>query len=351
MEPIIAIHQNRLVTAANSCLTCRRAHYYAVNDTPKSNHQEPTHRVTSSAHVRARQALQDVVIAELDERGWQTLTDPLEETEQPYRFQLTPRLLLTNIQPQLTRHPQHTNDHWVPLDIRSRGNRAYTRWQHRGVLLSHPDTAASIAIAHALLAQQDRIHPKAPAVMGVLNTDNFEVDIATLPAQQIQQVLESVAEHLAPLAELLLDEPDGEPPSPDHEPNSRQCQRCPWLTTCGNSADTDDAAERDDTDADTPSEDQAQQALNAWVAADREIKTVSLAQKTKKQARDTLVAWLNSQSLDTASVADQDGVLRKINLSSYPRNSPNIKTIQRMLTAEQYDQAVPYVTQQRLTVK
>ena len=177
------------------------------------------------------------------------------------------------------------------IEVKTRGPSAFKRWQALGAERSHPDAVAQAALYTYGLYGEAR-----DAVLAVMDTGARAWDTEVIPAERVEHALERTREWLAPLgAHYATHGADPEVlPERDFEAGSWRCRSCPFLATCLPGDVEEGANAAPEGEEPEVSDEEAREAVAAYVAA-RE--TLREPEQAKRQALDTLKAWMRGQGV------------------------------------------------------
>ncbi len=281
--------EGQLEVRASAASGCRRALWYAA-----TGHAPAPPDDEALTVMETGRALEPVVLRAMQREGWEVT--PADATHPETVFlQLTPTVKVTG-------HPDATGQ--APLfgeeaviEVKTRGPAAFKRWQALGAERSHPD-----AVAQAALYTYGLFGEARDAVLAVMDTGARAWDTEMIPAERVEHALERTREWLAPLgAHYATHGADPEVlPERDFEAGSWRCRSCPFLATClpGNAEEATEAAESDEPEV---SDEEAREAVTAYAAA-RE--TLREPEQAKRQALDTLKAWMRRQGSAKAELGN-----------------------------------------------
>ena len=128
-------------------------------------------------------------------------------------------------------------------------------------------------------------------------------DMEVIPAERVERALERTREWLAPLgAHHATHGADPEVlPERDFEAGSWRCQSCPFLATCLPGDVEEGANATPESEEPEVSDEEAREAVTAYAAA-RE--TLREPEQAKRQALDTLKAWMRPQGSGKAELGN-----------------------------------------------
>ncbi len=268
--------QGHIDVRASAAGSCRRALWYAA-----TGHEPAPPGDEALTVMETGRALEPVVLRAMQRAGWEVApADAALPTSVTVR--LTPEVTVTG-HPDATGTPPLFGEEAV-IEVKTRGPSAFKRWQTLGAERSHPDTVAQAALYTYGLFGEAR-----DAVIAVLDTGDRAWDSETVPAERVEDALERTRAWLAPLgAHYAAHGPDPEAlPERDFEAGHWRCSSCPFLAACQPQAGEETGAEEDE--APHVSDGEAAEAVTAYVAA-RE--TLREPEQAKRQALDTLKAWM-----------------------------------------------------------
>ena len=281
--------EGQLEVRASAASGCRRALWYAATGREPAPPSDEALTVMETGRV-----LEPVVLRAMQRAGWQV--GPAD-AKRPTGIvlQLTPTVKVTG-------HPDATGQ--APLfgeeaviEVKTRGPAAFKRWQALGAERSHPD-----AVAQAALYTYGLFGEARDAVLAVMDTGARAWDTEVIPTERVEHALERTREWLAPLgAHYATHGADPEVlPERDFEAGSWRCRSCPFLATClpGNAEEDTEAPEGDEPEV---SDEEAREAIAAYVAARA---TLREPEQAKRQALDTLRAWMRPQGSAKAELGN-----------------------------------------------
>ncbi len=239
-------------------------------------------------------ALEPVVLRAMERAGWE-VTPADAAHPGTVILQLTPTVKVTGHPDATGRMPLFGEE--AVIEVKTRGPAAYKRWQVLGAERSHPDSVAQAALYTYGLFGEAR-----DALLAVMDTGARAWDMEVIPAERVERALERTREWLAPLgAHYATHGADPEVlPERDFEAGSWRCQSCPFLATClpGDVEEDTEAPEGDDAGV---SDEEAREAVTAYVAAREALRE---PEQAKRQALDTLKAWMRPQGSGKAELGN-----------------------------------------------
>ena len=326
-----------LVVRASSALGCRRALWYASTD------HEPTNPPgdDSLTAMEAGNALEPVVVRAMERAGWKVdAADPNDPKQVAVR--VGPNLLVTGHPDGTARMPLSDDEaesqaqrllfgdtataHGDPMvvEIKTRGPEAFRRWQTLGAERSHP-----ASVAQAAVYTLGEFGEMRDSVIATMDTGNRTWDFEVIPAERLEKALQNACEWLGELAAhhaLNGPEPDALPDR-DFSAESWQCRSCPFLAAClPGAAENEGAGDETEDDGKEVSDEEARDAVAAYVEAQDAIRE---PEKAKRDALDTLKAWMRRQDDTKATVNG-----RKVSLVRTPRYSVNYRKLNEFLDPE-----------------
>ena len=282
--------EGQLEVRASAASGCRRALWYAA-----TGHAPAPPSDEALTVMETGRALEPVVLHAMQRAGWEVTPADAAHPETVI-LQLTPVVKVTG-------HPDATGQ--APLfgeeaviEVKTRGPAAFKRWQALGAERSHPDS-----VAQAALYTQGLFGEARDAVLAVLDTGARAWDTEVIPADRVEHALERTREWLAPLgAHYATHGADPEVlPERDFEAGSWRCRSCPFLATCRPGDVEEGANATPESDEPEVSDGEARTAVASYVAA-RE--TLREPEQAKRQALDTLKAWMRRQGSGKAELAN-----------------------------------------------
>ena len=281
--------EGQLEVRASAASGCRRALWYAA-----TGHEPAPPSDEALTVMETGRALEPVVLRAMQREGWEVTPADAAHPETVI-LQLTPMVKVTG-HPDATGHMPLFGGEAV-IEVKTRGPSAFKRWQALGAERSHPDAVAQAALYTYGLYGEAR-----DAVLAVMDTGARAWDTEVIPAERVEHALERTREWLAPLgAHYATHGADGETlPDRDFEAGSWRCQSCPFLATClpGDAEEDTEASEDEDPEV---SDEEAREAVASYVAAREALREPEGA---KRQALDTLKAWMRPQGAAKAELGN-----------------------------------------------
>ncbi len=322
--------EGQLEVRASAAMSCRRALWYAA-----TGHEPAPPDDAALTVLETGRALEPVVLHAMQRAGWEvTPADSSRPTK--VVLQLTPAVKVTG-------HPDATGT--LPLfgeeaviEVKTRGPSAFKRWQALGAERSHPDSVAQAALYTYGIFGEAR-----DAVIATMDTGDRAWDHEVIPAERVERALERTREWLAPLgAHHATHGADPEAlPDRDFEAGSWRCNSCPFLATClpGDAKEDGEAPETEETEV---SDEEARAAVSAYVAAREALREPEGA---KREALDTLKAWMRRRGSTKAELADHT-----VSLVRSTRYAVDHKRLNALLDAETRQEIVTEQTTESVRV-
>ena len=206
------------------------------------------------------------------------------------------------------------------VEVKTRGPAAFKRWQTMGAEISHPDSAAQAAIYTYGIFNEPR-----PAVIATMDTGSRQWDFEVIPAPRVTGALEKTRSWLAPLAEhLAANGPDPEAlPERDFTAGSWRCKGCQFLLACQPGGAEEETPEIDERKV---SAEEARLAVVSYTAAQKAARE---PERTKREALDTLKAWIRGRSNGKESIGG-----RTVSLVRTTRFAVNHRRLRALLDPE-----------------
>ncbi|MCY3505375.1 MAG: hypothetical protein OXH41_04350 [Chloroflexi bacterium] len=306
--------EGQLEVRASAATSCRRALWYAA-----TGHEPAPPDDAALTVLETGRALEPVVLRAMQREGWEVA--PADATRPTgVVLQLTPMVKVTG-HPDATGTPPLFGEESV-IEVKTRGPSAFKRWQTLGAERSHPDSVAQAALYTYGLFGEAR-----DAVIAVMDTAERTWDHEVIPAERVERALERTRDWLTPLgAHYASHGADPEAlPDRDFEAGSWRCNSCPFLATCL-PGDAEEDAETLQTEEPEVSDEEARAAVVAYVAAREALREPEGA---KRQALDTLKAWMRRQGSAKAELADHT-----VSLVRSTRYAVDHKRLNALLDAE-----------------
>ena len=317
-----------LEVRASAAGDCRRALWYEATGSEVTN---PPTRETLTL-LEAGNALEPVVLRAMERSGWElTPADP--GSPAAVSVQIAPNLRVTGHPDAAGRMPLFEGEEMV-VEVKTRGPEAYKRWQVLGAERSHPESVGQAAIYTRGVFGEAR-----DAVIAVMDTAARTWDYEIIPAVRVGDAFEGVRSRLHALSEnYVLNGVNPEAlPERDFAAGHWRCNSCPYLNTClpGMQEQDGGTEEAADTETREVSIDEAKEAVRAYAAAREAMKS---PEQAKREALDTLTAWMRGRGLDRAELEGH-----KISLVRTTRYSVDHKKLNAVLDP---DTRVGIVTEQ-----
>ncbi len=282
--------EGQIEVRASAAMSCRRALWYAA-----TGHEPAPPDDAALTVLETGRALEPVVLNAMQREGWE-VTPVDANTPTGIILQLTPMVKVTG-------HPDATGT--APLfgeeaviEVKTRGPSAFKRWQALGAERSHPDSVAQAALYTYGLFGEAR-----DAVIAVMDTAERTWDAEVIPGERVERALERTREWLAPLgAHHATHGADPEAlPERDFEAGSWRCRSCPFLATCLPGDIEENANAAPEGEEPEVTDEEARTAVVSYVAAREALREPEGA---KRQALDTLKAWMRHQSSAKAELGN-----------------------------------------------
>ncbi|MXY72594.1 MAG: hypothetical protein F4Y97_06085 [Dehalococcoidia bacterium] len=281
--------EGHLEVRASAAMNCRRALWYAA-----TGHEPAPPDDAALTVLETGRALEPVVLRAMQRAGWE-VTPADRQNPTGIVLQLTPTVKVTG-HPDATGTPPLFGEESV-VEVKTRGPSAFKRWQTLGAERSHPDSVAQAALYTYGLFGEAR-----DAVIATMDTGERAWDTEVIPAERVERALERTREWLTPLGVHYAShgaDPEALPDR-DFEAGSWRCNSCPFLATCL-PGDAEEDAKEPDVEETEVSDEEARKAVAAYVAAREALREPEGA---KRDALDTLKAWMRQQGSTKAELAD-----------------------------------------------
>ena len=308
-----------LEVRASAAGDCRRALWYEATEWEVTN--PPSGDALTM--LEAGNALEPVVLRAMERSGWElTPADP--GSPAAVSVEIVPNLRVTGHPDAAGRMPLFEGGEMV-VEVKTRGPEAYKRWQALGAERSHPES-----VAQAALYTYGTFGEARDAVIAVMDTGTRSWDYEIVPASRIGDAFNGVKARLSALAEnYALHGADPEAlPERDFTAGHWRCRSCPYLNTClpGMREQDGGVEEAADTETREVSIEEAKEAVRAYSAAREALKE---PEQAKREALDTLTAWMRGQDLDKAELEGH-----KVSLVRTTRYSVDHKRLNALLDPE-----------------
>ena len=305
-----------LEVRASAAGDCRRALWYEATGWEVTN---PPTRETLTL-LESGNALEPVVLRAMERSGWElTPADP--SSPAAVSVQIAPNLRVTGHPDAAGRMPLFEGEEMV-VEVKTRGPDAYKRWQALGAERSHPES-----VAQAALYTYGAFGEARDAVIAVMDTATRSWDYEIIPALRIGDAFEGVKNRLNALSEnhVLHGADPNALPERDFTAGHWRCTSCPYLNTClpGMQDENGVAEEAQESGVREVSIEEARAAALAYASARDALKG---PEQAKREALDTLAAWMQSQGLDKAELEGH-----KVSLVRTTRYSVDHKKLNALL--------------------
>ena len=136
--------------------------------------------------------------------------------------------------------------------------------------------------------------------------------------------------------------------TPDYPPGDHRCESCPYRNDCpsyiaGSIPVDESGAELADTEA--------QNALDAYLKANRELSRLRNLEKERSAAGMVLKAYLRQESRQELTMTAADGSRHLVRVTTLRRREVDWPALQAALPLAEYEKAVSFPEYERLTVK
>ena len=319
---------------ASAALGCRRALWYAATEYAPTN---PPSEESLTA-MEAGNALEPVVARAMERAGWKV--DPADPQDpQTVTVRIGPNLLVTGHLDGTVRMPlpedeappqlflfegeQDAPAYGDPMvvEIKTRGPDAFKRWRTLGAERSHP-----ASVAQAAFYTLGHYGDLRDVVIATMDTGSRTWDWERIPADRLERALQDASAWLGEVASHYIQNgPDPDAlPDRDFSATSWQCRSCPFLAVCLPGAE--DEAEETETEGEKVTDEEARDAVAAYVEAQVAVKE---PEKAKRGALDTLKAWMRRQGDSKATVNG-----KTVSLVQTTRYSTNYRKLNELLDPE-----------------
>ena len=341
--PIIVNKEQRTITIrASQATSCRRQLAYHARNEPITN---PPDNIAIN-RMLAGTYLEAVVVDYLKRTEWKNIKSFTDDYPSPPRLdiKLTDNIFITGTPDAHGSHEMITDDKLSVLEIKTRGNAAWSQMQKLGTMGAFPSAVAQLALYHKGLLQyqtetnQQLIDTDSTGVIVTMNTDTKEVRTFTASDMNLENSLTDITSKLTPLALLLLNkETEGNLPSKDYAPSSWQCRGCPFFTVCT------DTRIIDDTNKNAPKKVgrlEALDALHNYETANATVVNNKSAEADKKEARGTLLDYLKGEETKQTELVGKSGLSRNIKITKRETAQIDLEQLGQILSMEQYQNIV-----------
>ncbi|MDE2744728.1 MAG: hypothetical protein OXI41_01910 [Chloroflexota bacterium] len=318
---------------------CRRALWYTATEQPVTNPTQPE----SLTLLEAGNALEPVVVRAMRRAGWRVSAadrdDPMSVT-----VEAAPGLTVTGHPDATGCPPSEGGDaaaveqflfgadepvgpaEDLVIEVKTRGPKAFKRWQTLGAERSHPESVAQAACYSLGLFGECR-----DVVIATLDTGARVWDHEVIPAARAERAWRNATGRLEALAKHHAERgPDPEAlPERDFTASDWQCQRCPYLNLCqpGEAGE----AEYDVEPAEPVSDEQAREALREYERTQARIKSL---EADKRGALKTLQHWLLGRG-ETKAKLEGSAKQRTVGVVTSRRYSVDHQRLNALLEPEQ----------------
>ncbi len=308
-----------LEVRASAAGDCRRALWYEATEWEVAN---PPSSETLTL-LEAGNALEPVVLRAMERSGWELTLADTEDPEQ-VSLQIAPNLRVTGHPDATGRMPLFEGEETV-VEVKTRGPEAYKRWQVLGAERSHPES-----VAQAALYTYGTFGEPRDAVIAVMDTATRTWDYEVVPALRIGDAFHGARARLHALSEnYALHGADPEAlPDRDFTAGHWRCNSCPYLSACLPGMQESDGG-ADEAADDERKEVSMQEATAAALAYAKAREALKEPEQARRQALDTLLAWMLGHGQDKAEL---DG--HKVSLVRTTRYSVDHKKLNAILDPE-----------------
>ena len=331
-----------LEVRASAALNCRRSLWFAATGYVSTNPPSDTSLIA----METGNALEPVVMGAMERAGWRVNpADP--QNPQTVMVRVGPKLLVTGhpdgtvrlpvpggqagpedgtmqmfLFDEEEKHPTYGEE--ITVEVKTRGPEAFKRWRTLGAERSHPAAAAQAAIYS--LGQFGEMRD---AVIACMDTGSRTWDHEIIPAERLEQALQSAGRWLEPLADhhaLHGADPDALPDR-DFLAGSWQCKSCPFLDVCQPGGKADTGIETgEESEVPVVTDEEAEEAVRAYMEARQSTREPD---KAKRKALATLKAWMHRKGDTKVSLGG-----RKVSLVQSRRYTVNYPRLNSLLDPE-----------------
>ena len=316
--PAEMLRDGRMLIRASAIGSCRRELWYHAHGYERGDKMTPEALMILESGI----ALEPVIVEAMRRNGW---TVNHTQQSQPVSLKIP---LTENIR--ITGHHDATGippDGETPMviEIKSRGEAAFTRWKTLGAERSHPESVEQAAVYTWALWREFR-----DVTISTMNVAERDWDYEIIPGERVRESLRKARDRLVDLPRAT------EPPDRDYGAGSWVCGRCPFLAECRPEMLVDlDVEDVTDGKAEI-SDEEAQAALQAYVTAREAIRG---PEKQKDDAAALLKTWLRQRGQKTIAVPTLTESM-KVTLVDRRNYSTDYKLLNAMLPPEEREKVV-----------
>ena len=312
------VGEDALEVRASAAGDCRRALWYEATEWQVTNPPDGN----AVTLLEAGNALEQVVLRAMERAGWEiTPADPDDPKRVSVR--VASNLRVTGHPDAAGRMPLFQGEDMV-VEVKTRGPEAFKRWQALGAERSHPES-----VAQAALYTYGAFGEARDVVIAVMDTATRSWDYEIVPAARIEDAYSGAKARLSSLAENYARhgaDPEALPER-DFEAGHWRCRSCQYLNTClPGMQEGDGRDEAEEPEGREVSMEEARAAVRAYASAREALEE---PERAKRDALDTLTAWLQGRGQDKAEV---DG--HKVTLVKTTRYSVDHKRLNALLDPE-----------------
>ena len=336
---------NRIILRASQAASCRRQLAYYARGEPITN---PPDNIAIN-RMLAGTYLEAVVVDYLKRTNWTDVQSFTDDYPEPPRLtiKLTDSIFITGTPDAHGTHEMTTDNKSTVLEIKTRGNAAWSQMEKLGTMGAFPSAVAQLAFYRkGLLTFQEEnrlnlIDPESTGVIVTMNTDTKEVRLFTASDMNLENTLTDLTAKLVPLSLLLLnEETKGTLPAKDYAPSSWQCRYCPFFTTCTDKKNAEKPNKDDPNASKKVGRLEALNALHNYESAAALVVDNKNADANKKEARGTLLDYLKGEEIDQTELIGRSGLSHNIKITTRETTQVDLEQLGQILSMEQYNNIV-----------
>lgn len=357
--PIILDKDNKKITIrASQAAACRRQLAYHALNTPISN---PPDNIAIN-RMLAGTYLEAVALDYLKRTEWSNVTSFTDDYTEPPRLNinLTNYINITGTPDAYGSHASITDNLSNVIEVKTRGNAAWTQMDKLGTLGAFPAAIAQLALYRKGLLQYQEdnnvniIHPESTGILVSMNTDTKDVRIFTATHMNLENTLTDLIARLTPLALLLLNkETENSLPSRDYVKTSWQCRYCPFFTTCYDEK-IKNTSELINTEHYNPTKItklEAISALHTYETAASQKTNNKIYDTDQKVARETLLNFLKGEKLENIELLGKTGISKKIKLIKRETQQIDLEKLAQLVSTSHYNDIVTLKVTESISIR
>lgn len=336
---------NRIILRASQASSCRRQLAYHARGYKVTN---PPDNVAIN-RMLAGTYLEAVAVDYLKRTQWTDVKSFQDDYKNPpfLNIKLSDKIFVTGIPDAHGRHERYTDNKLAVIEIKTRGNAAWSQMEKMGAMGAFPSAIAQIAFYRKGLLDYQKEHnlhlidPDSTGCLVSLNTDTKIVKEYQCSNINLESTLTDLTSKLVSLTSLLLDSETKDDktalPAKDYSYDSWQCKSCPFFSQC-----QEKPTNQTPNNPKHPqiSRTEAINALHTYEEAHSQVTNNSDLDAQKATARETLLNFLKAEQLEQTEFLSRSGLSKRVKIQKRSSTQIDLEQLSGLLSKEQYDSVV-----------